>query len=104
MISAIQLLYFFCKLAVPNFDGGEHLYKSSVLRYSFKSLVAKEVETKKQLLGSLQKMVSNKDENGNELLCKTSSKSAEQRAIPSAAPHDFLIGNLMKMFSSSHKI
>ncbi|XP_031621276.1 uncharacterized protein LOC116339503 [Contarinia nasturtii] len=77
---------------MENFDG-EKLCKSVVLRYNFQSLVAKEVEYKRQLLASPQNLESNTapngcKPNGNGVWCTASL----QQALPSATPHDFLIG------------
>lgn len=89
-------------------DIGENAVdKANVLRYNFRSLVAKEVHNKEQLCKLIKKdvpckskkLTSNGNVNANGVLhSSSSSKESESQAKPSATPHDFLKGDLIRSF------
>lgn len=92
---------FFSNFTVPDFDG-KILNKSVVLHYNFRSMVTWEVREKELLLASTQKSISNKkDTNGNEVWHSPLQPhpAKQQSSMPSAAPHDFLIGNFINFLS-----
>lgn len=90
------------EFAVPDFDG-EVLNKKTVLKYNFQSLVAWEVHDKERLLKSWLEPISNNNNkytNGHDV---KHSPLPQPSSVPSAAPHDFLIGNfIIFFFALSH--